>query len=573
MDFATRWVEVDSKLLELVMLAKMTEWLHGQVPVFPIVSPQGAVDTGKTRLGDVLWVLSFRGMRVDGVLSLSSLFRNAEKWKGTLYINEGDIDEGRRSEDSEANQLLKYLRSRYEKCAAVWRTNKQTLEPEVFDSFGPTILVARKSFQDEALESRCLVVPMSGRTRTEIPLNLPPEFYSEAECLRNKLELFRLRNLLRFENDYKLEFPGISTRMNQILQPMASLAKVYLPQLYELIASLAGELAERVVEVQANSDEGLIVRAYLAADPTLEGISAGEISQSLKDLHKVEMAPQQIGRRARSLGFVASQIGRGAEKRRLLKLEPAQAIRMLDKYVPADEREEYLPQIAKRSQKPIEGFGATDDTGGTVQPSTTAPVGPSEDSSNGGSTGPGTANNTRSEEQQPSRLSDQARVKLQRLRQIFRPELVKWALARKTEALRTGDTWGPYQLRQEAKGAFPELEHEPALLADQHFQDLEEIAKTLKSPLGGPDRSDGMATAPQISLSPAEKLELLERTFTREDKAGHGLLEDTLDELWGDRWPDWRKDLEELGKQRVVIRVPAEEGKYRWKLVKEGSRS
>lgn len=344
--FIETWVEADPTDLKICGLQKMAEWLLEKIPSLPIINPRGGSDTGKTRLGNVLWVLSYRGMRVDGVLSLSSLFRNAEKWKGTLYINEADISEGSGvGGDSESSQQVKYYNSRYERNACVWRTNKDTLEPEVFNSFGPTILVSRKGFKDDALESRCIVVPMLGRTR-KIPLNLTPEFYQDAERLRNKLELFRLRNLHRFENDFTLEFEGVSSRMNQVLQPMASLAKAFIPNLYPQIAKIAKDLSEKVVEERANSEDGQIVRAYLAIDHILEGVTAAQISGAVKDLYGVDIKPERVGRRARSLGFASSRPG---PRKRLLKLPEDHAHRMLQKYVPAEERESYTPKALQKT--------------------------------------------------------------------------------------------------------------------------------------------------------------------------------------------------------------------------------
>lgn len=344
--FIERYVEADQTHIRLAAVQKLTEWLYEKLPVLPILNPRGGSDTGKTRIGTVLWHLSFRGMRADGVLSLSSLFRNAEKWRGTLYVNEADIQEGGYSEDSEATQLIKFYNSRYERDAAVWRTDKETLKPEVFSSFGPTILVTRKAFRDDALESRCLPIPMLGRTRKDIPLNLPGEFAEEGQHLRNRLELFRLHNLLRFSNDNTLEFEGVSTRMNQILQPMASLAKTHLPSFYPKIAALAKDLCEKVVEQRANSDDGLIVRGYFAADPKLEGKSAGEIREMIKiefgEAEANRLSNERIGRRARSLGFEAVRTSGGKGRLRLLRLTAEHAERLLMKYVPEDERDSIL---------------------------------------------------------------------------------------------------------------------------------------------------------------------------------------------------------------------------------------
>jgi len=395
--FITKWVETDPALVRLCALQKMTEWLYEKVPVLPIINPRGGADCGKTRMGNALWQVSFRGMRADGVLSLSSLFRNAEKWHGTIYVNEADIEERGRSDDSESSQLVKFYNSRYERGAAVWRTDKETLKTEVFDSYGPTILVTRKGFRDDALESRCLVVPMFGRTRTDILLNLPPDFDEEGQHLRNRLEYFRLQNLVRFSNDFFLEFEGVSTRMNQILQPMASLAKAHLPELYPQVASIAHDLSERIVEQRANSEDGWIVRAYFAADPRMEGRSASDIAGMIKELFGVDIKPERIGRRARSLGFEALRSGGSAGRLRLLRLCSDHAIRMLCKYVPADEREEYRPVVQPEPQKLLADFNAAQKAQSTSYPSLSVPSVPLINDERDGRDGRGQLDGTHNE--------------------------------------------------------------------------------------------------------------------------------------------------------------------------------
>ncbi len=128
---------------------------------------------------------------------------------------------------NETSEMIKYLNQRYEHEGGVWRTNKDSLKDESFRAFGPTILTTRQPFQDDALESRCIHIITKETSRDDIPLNLPPKFYDEATVLRNKLLMFRLRNLTSFCIDYNLRFQGVSSRMNQILQPLGSLARRY----------------------------------------------------------------------------------------------------------------------------------------------------------------------------------------------------------------------------------------------------------------------------------------------------------------------------------------------------------
>jgi hypothetical protein len=172
--------------------------------------------------------------------------------------------------------------------------------------------------------------------------------------------------------------------MNQILQPMASLAKVHLPSLYPQIESLARQLSEKVVEQRALSDDGMIVRAYLALDPQLNGISASSIAEYIRNEFGPELKAERIGRRARSLGFVSFR-ALGAMRYRLLKLESDHAIRMLNKYVSAEERDELRPIHGEIPQKKLIGFGDSENGVSTSYPSSTVPTVPTSTSKEDGS--------------------------------------------------------------------------------------------------------------------------------------------------------------------------------------------
>src|SRR6185503_14885746 len=73
---------------------------------------------------------------------------------------------------------------------------KGEFNPRAYQVFGPKIVATRGNFDDRALESRFLTEQMGhARLRRDIPINLPPEQKEEALALRNKLLLFRFRNL------------------------------------------------------------------------------------------------------------------------------------------------------------------------------------------------------------------------------------------------------------------------------------------------------------------------------------------------------------------------------------------
>lgn len=332
--FISIYVDVNPTFRKLCVLYVLTSWLYDKCPALPILNLRGPSETGKSRLGEVMRHLCYRGMRASGVMSLSSLFRNAERWQGTLYVNEADM-----KASTEEAQIVKLLNERYERGGIVWRMDSETLKPEVFRVFGPTILVTRKGFFDDALESRCIVVPMIQTERTDIPLNLPPEFYDQAQHLRNRLLWFRFRNYPRFEVDYGLRFEEIGPRMNQVLQPVASLAKLVNPDLFKFIDGIAKELYERVIEERAHSPDGFIIRSYVGLEAEgKEAITPSDLSDRIQESFGFDLNPPRVGRRLASLGYKTIKVDR---KHRIVRIPKEDLVKLVRRYLPRDEREEW----------------------------------------------------------------------------------------------------------------------------------------------------------------------------------------------------------------------------------------
>jgi hypothetical protein len=82
----------------------------------------------------------------------------------------------------------------------------------------------RGFYTDRALESRCITLEMDRQrlNRRDIPINLPSRQKEEALALRNKLLLFRFRNLGRKAIDETLVDETIEPRLNQIFVPLMS---------------------------------------------------------------------------------------------------------------------------------------------------------------------------------------------------------------------------------------------------------------------------------------------------------------------------------------------------------------
>jgi hypothetical protein len=299
--FIHRYCEMDPEYERLLAGYVLVTWIYDKCPTIPIINLRGGAGTGKSRVMHTLRHICYRGINASGCTTVSALFRTVDQWKGTLCIDEGDL---RYSQES--SEIVKFLNVRVMKDGVVIRTNKDSMDVETFKVFGPTVMTTRQAFQDNALESRCIIVPMREMTRVdEIPTSFPPEFYSEAGTLRNKLLFFRFDNYSTFENNNWLRFPGLSGRMNQIIQSLASLSMIISEEFYALVKEMAFELQQSIVESSAESLDGQIARAVLGmdVDPKFEFTPKMIADQILLDSGE-ELKPTTIGRRLKSLGFV-----------------------------------------------------------------------------------------------------------------------------------------------------------------------------------------------------------------------------------------------------------------------------
>jgi hypothetical protein len=85
-------------------------------------------------------------------------------------------------------------------------------------------VATRGSFEDRALESRFLTEEMGQhRLRDDVPINLPQSHKAEALSLRNKLLMFRFRNLHKPRITEHLVDRTIEPRLNQIFAPLLSI--------------------------------------------------------------------------------------------------------------------------------------------------------------------------------------------------------------------------------------------------------------------------------------------------------------------------------------------------------------
>lgn len=210
----------NSRFRSIMAYYVMLTWVYDRFEVVPYLRFLGEPETGKSTGLDVVSTLAFRTVRTSGATTASPVFRILERFKGALSFDEADFDKSDLWAD-----MVKILNVGYRRGFPVLRSERgsasERYEIEAFDVFGPKMLATRRSFEDLALESRCLTHTMVQVTvPASIPLVLGQEFRDAAQILRNKLLLWRFEHYWQAAFDPRTRIAGIGNRLNQILLPL-----------------------------------------------------------------------------------------------------------------------------------------------------------------------------------------------------------------------------------------------------------------------------------------------------------------------------------------------------------------
>ncbi len=217
-----RYVDLSDQFLRIASYYILLTWVYDAFNELPYLRLRGDYGSGKTRALMVIGSLCYKAFFASGASTVSPIFHVLDTFRGTLIFDEADF----RFSD-ERSELVKIFNNGNAKGFPVLRTAmtaKREFDPRAFNVFGPKIVAMRRSFEDQALESRFLTEETGQRAmRGDIPLNLPDAQKVEAAKLRNQLLMYRFQNLKGIRADESLVDPALSPRLNQILIPLLSI--------------------------------------------------------------------------------------------------------------------------------------------------------------------------------------------------------------------------------------------------------------------------------------------------------------------------------------------------------------
>lgn len=265
-EYLYRYVDLSERFQRIASYYILLTWVYDAFNELPYLRLRGDFGSGKTRALVVIGSLCYKAFFASGASTVSPIFHTLDMFRGTLIFDEADF----RFSD-EKSELIKIFNNGNTKGFPVLRTAvsaKREFDPRAFAVFGPKIVAMRRSFEDQALESRFLTEEMGQRClRSDIPINLPDTQKDEARSLRNRLLMYRFENLDRIRVDEGLVDLALSPRLNQILIPLLSIID-------------DERLREEVRESVRAFDQELSAERSASAEAGVLEILAEDISQS-----------------------------------------------------------------------------------------------------------------------------------------------------------------------------------------------------------------------------------------------------------------------------------------------------
>jgi len=178
--FLANCLDLDERHRFLLACFVLSTWLVDRLPVAPYVAFVGLPRSGKSTALHALYLLCRHGLMTSDISS-AALYRACERLTPTLCIDETATAGQKRT-------LFHLLRSGTSRNAVAFR------EGHSYRSYSAKVFVWTEMPDDDALNSRCIVIPMQETSRTGLLRTMDPKVIEAAEALQAKLLVFRLFN-------------------------------------------------------------------------------------------------------------------------------------------------------------------------------------------------------------------------------------------------------------------------------------------------------------------------------------------------------------------------------------------
>lgn len=307
-------------------------WVYDKTTTLNYLRSLGDWGTGKSRYLDVIGRMCYKPIMVNGALTPAVVYRLLDLWGGTLILDEGDF----KKSDEQAD-IIKILNAGFEKSrSSVARCNPN--DPSIIDTFkvyGPKVLASRKTWYDQALESRCMTERMKVTNRKDIPPILDKEYYEKETELRRKLLKFRFDYYDKISYEYKdLGIPDLEPRLKQAVSSFAVLFH-NIPGLMRRFRKFIRKYNEALIEERSSSYEGMIAWGVISLIMKGEkNFGTRDVCEAMSEEFGGDFKSRSVGKILKSLGFDIKVKRTKDGTRRCIIFEPDILKSVAERYLP-----------------------------------------------------------------------------------------------------------------------------------------------------------------------------------------------------------------------------------------------
>jgi len=296
--FLRRVVEFpDERQYKLVASYVALTWVYQVFEAIPYLRFQGDFGTGKTTALKAVSQLVYRAVMTGGAITTAPIFRLAQKVKGTFMLDEADY----KSSDMESD-IIKILNCGYTKGSPVLRMGPR-MEPMTYDVFGPKVISGREAFKDSALESRCLTISMTPRTKGLESLG-NEDIQREAVEIRNGFLGLRMRGIVQHDKAAETELTrelgkkGWEPRVAQLAYPTLAAT----PERHKNdVLAMFETVNEDYKSLRKDTVQAQILRAYLSCPNGVCGLAY--VKNRLDEDSQKRYSQKSLGAIAAKMGF------------------------------------------------------------------------------------------------------------------------------------------------------------------------------------------------------------------------------------------------------------------------------
>lgn len=353
-EFLKKYIELPSFYEKFLPNLVLFYWVYESFPFIPYLQFVGRTSTGKSTAMEVLGSICYKPINTTGSLTIASVFRIATSWKGTLLIDEFE------KAGENAREMVSFLKSGVSDNLILRTEGDVKKEVKAYAVKAPKIFTSENPISDAGLQSRTIVIKME-KNKRPVPLYRLPHYYDEAQAIRNKLLLWRLRNLKNVDlTKIEYGFPELKfldKRVQQVITPIYYFSE---ENTRKDILEFASEQESETKRERRESIHGIIFETLYDIYVKEGIVPLGQISNAINPIGtKFPINEKRIGNVIRKiLGF--NIIRQGHDNSRVVVLEgQEEKIEELLEYYGIDKNVLSVTQVAQVANVAVEPIDET----------------------------------------------------------------------------------------------------------------------------------------------------------------------------------------------------------------------